>query len=398
MNILYLCHRIPYPPNKGDKIRSFHHIQHLAKRHKIYLATILEKPSNNQYVQHLKSLCTEVFTVHSHQRWHLLKGLLFSTKPLTVCHFYHQHLQTYIDNVLQDKNIDVIICFCSSMAEYVFQAKFFIRKSTIRPKLIMDFVDLDSAKWQQYAEMSSFPKRPIFHLENDRLFNYELQVLHAFDRCFFASQREVDILKNENIDTDGIEVVENGIDFYFFTANQRQQNRHPVLLFTGAMDYYANVDAVRWFCKDILPLIRSEFPTVELKIVGMHPVRAIRKLAKLPSVEVTGYVKDIRPYYHRADVFVAPMRIARGVQNKILEAMATGNAVVATNTASAGINCQDNTNIMIAESADTFAMKVISLLKNKEKRMAMAREAIKNIRRCYVWEDKLQRLDELIQI
>jgi len=284
------------------------------------------------------------------------------------------------------------------MAEYVFQAKFFIRKSTIRPKLIMDFVDLDSAKWQQYAEMSSFPKRPIFHLENDRLFNYELQVLHAFDRCFFASQREVDILKNENIDTDGIEVVENGIDFYFFTANQRQQNRHPVLLFTGAMDYYANVDAVRWFCKDILPLIRSEFPTVELKIVGMHPVRAIRKLAKLPSVEVTGYVKDIRPYYHRADVFVAPMRIARGVQNKILEAMATGNAVVATNTASAGINCQDNTNIMIAESADTFAMKVISLLKNKEKRMAMAREAIKNIRRCYVWEDKLQRLDELIQI
>lgn len=396
MNILFLTQRIPYPPNKGDKIRSYNEIKYLAKKHRTYLGTILDHPSDKRYVAHLRQFCQDIHAVYFNKRLKLFKSV-FQHKPFSVCNFYHGSLQRFVDATLALKKIEAVICFSSSMAEYVFNTPRYREGRLNGVKLIMDYIDLDSDKWGQYATYSGFPRRLVYRLEQKRLAQYEIAINQAFDESVFVTDREVAVFKQSHPGANGALAIPNGLSTdYFKTKPILPHNAQPVLVFTGVMDYFANEDGVIWFCQHILNRIKQSFPTVQFYIVGMKPTRAVRKLANLQGVTVTGYMNDIREYYWRADVCVIPLRIARGLQNKVLEAMATGNAVVATSNASQGIICRDDHDIVIADDEQSFADSVIALLRDPKRRDRIACNAVANIYRHYNWQENLRQFDRLL--
>ena len=396
MNILFLAHRIPYPPNKGDKIRSFNMIKYLSQRHHIYLGTILDHQSDVRFVQGLKPFCKDIKAFHLNKKTRLLKSV-FNHQPFTVSSFYHAGLQGYVDSILKNNKIDAVICFSSSMAEYIFKTPDFKTNHLNDKKLIMDFIDLDSDKWLQYANYTHFPVKWIYKEEKKRLLEYEKKINQVFHHSVFVSQRELDVFQKEYPAANNVTIISNGVDTEYFTPKSKQPaNEHPVLLFTGVMDYFANIDGVKWFSEKIYTRIKAELPKVRFYIVGTRPTRCIRNLARKDGITVTGFVNDIREYYWNADVCVTPLRIARGLQNKVLEAMATGNAVVATSNAKNGILCHENKDIMVANDEESFSKQVISLLKNPEKRHKLGANAVKNIRENYSWEENLRKIDDLL--
>lgn len=421
MKILFLAHRIPFPPDKGDKIRSYHQIRYLSKKHDIYLATTLDEQSDRKYVNGLRKYCKQIIAIHLNRKISLLRSML-TTPSFSVASFYDPELQKYVDAIIEKEKIDTIFCFCSSMAEYVFRSRFYRDNKLPGVKLIMDFVDLDSDKWAQYATYTRYPINLIFKLENSRLFRYECEINRLFDYSIFVSDREERIFKNEHPAMQNVHVIPNGVDSQYFTpklqelikcdTNQSQstdqwidgeikydspyKKNKPILLFTGIMNYFANEDGVRWFCDTILPKIKQKIPEVEFYIVGNKPTRIVRKLSMLKGVNVTGYVEDIRPYYWYADVCVIPLRIARGLQNKVLEAMATGNAVIATSNASDGITCRNGEDIIIADQVDDFAQRTVEVIKNAEERRRLGKNAVVNITENYSWERNFKVFDRLL--
>ena len=402
MNILFLCHRVPFPPNKGDKIRSFNEIKYLSKRHSIFLGTILEEETEKANIKVLEKYCKEIHAVHFRRKLKLIKSL-FSGKSFSVSNFYDKALQEYVNTTLSEKKIDTVICYCSSMAKYLFENNLYKQRKLGDMQLVIDFVDLDSDKWLQYSRYSRFPMRMIYRIENRRLFEYEIKINQQFDHSIFVSEREVQVFKTLYPKARNVTVIPNGVDYEYFSTRETGANDHqslkdwqPKLVFTGVMDYFANEDAVKWFCEKIFPRVKADFPRTQFYIVGNKPTNAVKALSNIEGVTVTGYVDDIRTYYWMADVCIIPLRIARGLQNKVLEAMATGNAVVASSNASDGIICHKNIDIVIADEEESFAKEVIGLLKDEKRRKEIGRRAVENIRSHYSWENNLQAFEKLL--
>lgn len=440
MKILYIAHRIPYPPNKGDKIRSFNEIKYLSTNHEIHLACLADDPKDLKYGDDLKAFCKSTNVVLINPKIAKLKSslYLFSERPLSVPYFYSRKLQQTIDHLLSDNDYDAIFCFSSPMAEYVFRSMVLSRQSiahrrrtkdhrltTIfhqpstmnhRPstKLIMDFVDVDSDKWAQYAKYTSFPKSWIYRLEAARLAAYERTVAEAFDHCIFVTGAEEKIFKGKNPHIQNVSVVSNGVDLDYFSPSYLHQestndqgpstneqgsptiDHRPVIVFTGAMDYYANIDGVVWFTKEVLPLIKKEIPDVQFCIVGSNPRKEVIELSGNKGVTVTGYVPDTREYLRRATVAVVPLRIARGIQNKILETMAMGIPVVATPQAFEGIEAQPARDLILGENAEKIAEGVIKLVKEASLRKFLGDNARRVIENNYCWTKNLEMLDSIL--
>jgi sugar transferase (PEP-CTERM/EpsH1 system associated) len=259
---------------------------------------------------------------------------------------------------------------------------------------IMHFGDLDSLKWHMYAERSGPPLRWVYGLEARRLLDYERLIARSFSHALVhtdAEKRDFERL----IPGVSVSVVGNGVDLdYFRSAGATKQPAS--LVFTGVMDYRPNVDAVLWFCNDILPIVQAAVPQANFTICGSRPAPAVRRLARRRGVRVTGWVAEARPYLDRAEVFVAPLRMARGVQNKLLEALAMGLPCVVSRAASRGMVVADGDGIVVADDAQDFARHVIDLLEDGPRREEMARRARSAAEANYRWESQLARLDEVI--
>jgi sugar transferase (PEP-CTERM/EpsH1 system associated) len=326
MNILFICHRIPFPPNKGDKIRSFNELKYLSEKHNISLTFLVDNKNDIRFVDELKKYCVTIDYDVISPKWQKVKSLpyLLSKKPLTVPYFYSKKLQHAIDRRLSEKDFDVIFVFSSPMAEYVSQSRVKIRK---RMRLIMDFVDVDSDKWRMYAEHSHFPGSFLYRKEWKSLMKYEKEVGERFDLSLFVSDNEVALYKSFAPEVKTVSIP-NGVDFDYFSGGKPgsgERHGKNVLLFTGAMDYFPNEDAVLYFSREIWPDLREKLPDSVFYVVGGKPSKRLRALSENNSgIVVTGYVPDVREYFQKADLFVAPLRIARGLQNKVLEAMAAG--------------------------------------------------------------------------
>ena len=473
MKILYIAHRIPYPPNKGDKIRSFNEIKYLFQNHEIHLACLADDPRDLKYENDLKTFCKSTNVVLINPKIAKLKSIfyLFSEKSLSVPYFHSRKLQRTIDHLLSTIDFNVIFCFSSPMAEYVFRSTVFSRQSIVhsqkaedyqpstnkpvtisrkpsannhrpstinyalspmnhrpRTKLIMDFVDVDSDKWAQYSKYARFPKSWIYALEALRLAAYERTVAEAFDHSIFVTEAEVKIFKNRNPHIKNITAIPNGVDLDYFspTFSQEQATRNqppetsnrppetgnknpatstqppetsthkPVIVFTGAMDYYANIDGVVWFAKEVLPLIKKEIPEVQFYIVGSNPTKEVVGLSGNNGVTVTRYVPDAREYLRKATVAVVPLRIARGIQNKILEAMAMGIPVVATPQAFEGIEAQQERDLTLGENAEKIADGVIKLMKEAPLRKSLGDNARRVIEKNYCWTKNLEKLNGIL--
>jgi len=354
LKILFLAHRVPYPPNKGDKIRSFHEIKHFSKKHEIHLLAFCHNPDELEFDKPLKKYCSDVTLIPLICRRQRILSILsmLKRKPLTEGYFSHPQMWEEVRNRLNTFQYDAIFVYSSSMSPYV---------ATIKgiPKLL-DFVDSDASKWLQYAEYKAVPISWLYSYEGKKMVEFEREMVLAFDASIFVSARETRHLLDDNY-RDKIHFVQNGIDIEYF-SDLRPERSSDIIIFTGAMDYYPNIDAVTFFANDIFPLVRSVCPSAQFLIVGSQPTSKVQRLGNREGITVTGTVPDVRPYMEKAKVSVIPLRISQGIQNKILEAVAAGIPVVTTSAASAGFNSTEKMPITVADSAGDIADNIIRLL------------------------------------
>ncbi len=386
MKILFVCHRLPYPPSRGGKIRPFNMIRWLGRQHEVTVASVARSSEELEEGRGLADFCHryEVGQISAvRARWQAFR-CLFTTRPASLGYFYVPRLHQEIRQLLRHETFDLILVHCSSAAQYVLEATNAYR--------IMDFGDMDSAKWFEYARHRSFPMSAVYWLEGVKLRRYEKQIARAFHECTVTAPGELKTLESYGLNVP-VTLISNGVDLNFFDKSQPDYDPRA-LVFLGRMDYYPNIDGVTYFCRDILPRIRREVPDVQFTVVGSNPVRQIRRLAALPGVTVTGKVPDVRPYLQRAAVSVAPVRIARGVQNKVLESLAMRVPVVASTRAFEGIDAVAGEHLLVDDTPEGFARKVVSLLQDTEMRQRLAEAGRQRVETCHTWTVGLQQLDK----
>ncbi len=389
--LLYLVHRLPYPPNKGDKVRSYHLLKHLAARHQVYLGTFVDDPDDLQHLPVVRRLCADLCAVPLQPRAARLRSLagLLTGEALTLRYYRSAALQAWVAQMMAAHQIDAAVVFSSSMAPY----------ALAQPGLpvLADLVDVDSAKWTEYADRHGWPMSWLYRREGERLLAYERSVVARALRSFLVTDKEVALFSRLAPESQGqVLAVGNGVDADHFQPDAARPSPfgagEPALVFTGAMDYWPNVDAVCWFVDQVLPLLHRQWPGLRLHIVGRSPTPAVQALASA-TVCVTGTVPDVRPYLQHAAVVVAPLRLARGVQNKILEAMAMARPVVASASCVDAIDALPDQEILAATDAAEHAARIAELLADRQRAMAIGQAGRACVLARYSWPARLAELD-----
>jgi len=360
--VLFLSHRIPYPPDKGDKIRSWNLLRGLSSRYVVHLATFVDHPADMRYQDVMRRTCGEVFLRRLRPRRARLRGLsaMLGGTALTMGYYRDRALQRWVDQLAAKRPLLGVFAYSSSMAQYAVGLR--LEGAGGR---IADFCDVDSDKWRQYSRSRGWPLSSVYRREARLLEAEERKFAMQFDATLVVSDVERDLLCRIAPEAvRRIRVVGNGVDTQYYDPVGTWENPFPndsrPIVFTGAMDYHANVDGVVWFANEVLPVVRKNCPSALFAVVGSNPASAVRSLAARPGILVTGRVPDVRPYLAHAQVTVAPLRIARGVQNKVLEALAMGRNVVATENAVQGIPSAADAGVIVASTASDFAEAVIS--------------------------------------
>lgn len=362
-NLLFLCHRIPYPPNKGDKIRSFHFLQHLATRYRVHLGTFIDDPADEAWRDKVREYCADLCAVRIDPRWRRLLSLrgLLTGEPLGLPYYRDRGLATWVRRVLVEAKPRSALVFSSTMAQYLPDEAY----RTMRT--VVDFVDVDSEKWLAYAAAKPWPLSAIYRREGRRLRDYETGIARRAAASVFVSAPEAELfgsLLDPPLPT--VRHVDNGVDLEYFHPDDTLPSPYVrgarVCVFTGAMDYWANVDAVAWFADEVFPRIQAACPSVEFWIVGSRPAPDVRALGQRPGIHVTGTVPDVRPYVQHALAVVAPLRIARGIQNKVLEGMAMNKPIVGTRAAFEGIRCGAHPALCVTDEPARFAEATVRFL------------------------------------
>jgi sugar transferase (PEP-CTERM/EpsH1 system associated) len=392
--ILFLAHRLPYPPTKGDKVRSCRFIRHLAARYRVFLGTFIDDLSDWEHVEALKPLCAEMHVeaiVPWSKRARSATALL-NGEALSLAYFRSRGLRRWVREIARRERVTRAFAYSSPMAQYILDLPAL--------RCFVDFVDMDSAKWADYALRRGWPASALYGREARRLLAYERKVAARAEASIFVTDEESRRLRSEAPDcADRVVTIRNGVDGEYFSpkgnfASPFAPAERPVV-FTGAMDYWPNVDAVAWFAGKVLPEIRARDPSVRFYVVGMNPDRTVRALASDASTIVTGRVDDVRPYLQHARVVVAPMRVARGIQNKVLEAMAMAKPVVVSAGAAAALSLKGD-ELEVASDACEFTSKVLASME-RGRGEAMGRRARERVLRHYDWRASLKQLDGLLQ-
>ena len=361
--LLLLSHRIPYPPNKGDKIRSYHLLRYLSEHYRVYLGAFVDDHEDWQYASALEEWCEECCLVGLNpliSRFKSLSGLL-SGKPLSMPYYRNRELQKWVSRQIDDQKIEHAVVYSSPMAQY-------IMTGDVPKHRVADFVDIDSDKWRQYAEKKRWPMNWVYRREARTLLKAEREITRCFDASLFVSSAEAALFKTLVPElADKIGYYNNGVDADYFSPQAELENPYTegskVFVFTGAMDYWPNVDAVQWFANSVLPALRQKDPGVRFYIVGGKPTDAVKQLAQQPGIVVTGRVPDVRPYLQHAVAAVAPMRIARGIQNKVLEAMAMEKITLVSSQGLEGIEAGHEEHVILADTEEemiSYAERVIA--------------------------------------
>ena len=391
MKLLYLVHRIPFPPNKGDKVRSFHLLKHLAQQHEVYLGSFIDDPDDEQHADALAPWCREVHLERLQPRTAKLASLrgLLTGEALSLPYYRSGDLASWIRDVVKRERIEGVLAFSSTMAQYA---------EGLGLPLWVDFVDMDSAKWRDYAPEHRWPLSWLYAREGRKLLSYEKKVASEAKAAYFVTDAEVALFLAQapNL-ADRVRALCNGVDAQYFCADPERRNPfeadEQALVFTGAMDYWPNIDAVRWAVTDMLPALRQRWPKLRLHIVGRSPAPAVRELAS-DAVVVAGTVPDVRPYLQHAHVVLAPLRLARGIQNKVLEAMAMSRPVVAARTCVAAIGAEDGQQLLAAESPADYIRAVDQVLADAPGGQAMGEAARRFVLQHYDWTARLAPLDQ----
>ena len=389
MKILFVCHRLPFPPKRGGKIRPFNIIRHLTESgHSVTVGSLARSPEELAEGQPLKEYCDKLFVglINSAAAVAHMVARLPTTIPSSMGNFYSRSLHRDIEEELHQNRYDLIFVHCSSVAQYVRSAK--------GTPSILDFGDMDSQKWLDYSSFRRFPLSMGYWLEGTKLCREEKRLAGKFDLSTCTTQAELETLRSFDAarQTDWFP---NGVDAEFFSPTDKPYNPDQIC-FIGRMDYYPNQQAMLHFCNNVLPVIQSRRPATKLIIVGAEPSGEIRNLADEPGVTVTGTVPDVRDYVRDSAISVAPLAIARGTQNKILESMAMGVPVICSDKAAGGVDATPGKHLLIAKSPDRYADNIIRLLENADERRELSLASRQRVLSAHSWPASMTRLDGII--
>lgn len=395
--LLFLCHRIPFPPNKGDKIRSFNILKKLSEQYDVHLGCFIDDPFDKQYVSGLHKYTASTFHLDQHKTLAKIKGLtgFLTNKPITLPYYFDKRMQQWTNRTLAQHKIEKVFVYSSSMAQYVQDSSSQDDKYNALERVI-DFVDVDSDKWRQYANKKTGIAKWFFNREYKLLAKEESSICAEFTHSLFVSPDEAQLFRDSQpkIQQAKVHGVLNGVDVNFFNPQASFSEEIlvpnvPFISFTGAMDYWANVDAVLWFVEQVWPLILTKQPDAIFCIVGGNPSSEVNALTKNnKGIVVTGRVHDVRPFIDKAQCVVAPLQIARGIQNKVLEAMSLNKAIVVTTMAMEGINAQESNGVVITDDKNAYADACLALLA-KQPMVLTNREWILDH---FTWQQTLQPL------
>ena len=385
--VLFLAHRIPFPPDKGDKIRAFHILRHLAGRHEVWLGAAADDPADLRHLPEVEALCAGACVApisKPRQLANMALGLARGA-PLSVARFRHPRLGRWIDRVLREVRPDLVFVYSSALSQYV------VGRLAPQVRLVVDFVDADAEKWRAYAEDAKGPMRWIYAREARLLTRFDQAVLERADVGLLISETERRLMARFAPDGAAkLQVMANGVDTDFFAASPPHDGHDLVLC--GRMDYLPNIEGASWFAREVLPKVRQACPEARFRIVGAAPTPAVTALGRLPGVEVVGGVPDVRPYLAQAAAVVAPLRIARGIQNKVLEGMAAARPVIATPQALDGIAAEVGRQVLTASDADGFAEAVCAVLQKRAPE-TLGRNAREFVVGQHGWAAQFQTLD-----
>lgn len=395
-DLLLLVHRMPYPPNKGDKIRSWHLLKHLAQRYRVHLATFVDDADDWQHVPAVQAVCASSHFAPLSPRGARLRslGAVLRNRSLSYDYYRDAGLRAWVDNTMRQHGIERIVVFSSPMAQYA--------EAWPQARRIVDFCDVDSDKWRQYAERKPWPASMIFDYEAKRLLRYERQIAAGCDASLFVSAPEAELFRGLAPESAArIGWFSNGVDTAYFApgdyASPYAAGELP-LVFCGAMDYWPNIDAVQWFAAEVLPALRARHPAVRFVIAGARPAPQVQALAAQPGITVTGTVPDVRPYVAHAALSVAPLCVARGIQNKVLEAMAMAQAVLVTPQALEGIEAEPGRDLLLAASAAQWIEAAGAALAGPAAaRAQLGQAARQRVEAAYSWDARLAPLDRMIE-
>ncbi len=395
-DLLLLVHRMPYPPNKGDKIRSWHLLKHLAQRYRVHLATFVDDPDDWQHVPTVQAVCASAHFAALSPRAARLRslGAVLRNRSLSYDYYRDAGLQGWVNQAMQQHGINRIVVFSSPMAQYA--------EAWPQARRIIDFCDVDSDKWRQYAERKPWPASALFGYEASRLLRYEREIAAGFDASLFVSAPEAELFRTLAPESAArIGWFSNGVDTAYFApadCASPYAAGDKALVFCGAMDYWPNVDAVQWFASEVLPPLRARDPSLRFVIVGARPSAEVQALAAQPGITVTGTVPDVRPYVAHAALSVAPLRVARGIQNKVLEAMAMAKAVLVTPQALEGIDAGIGRELLLADGAQQWLVAVSEALAGPPAALETLGQAARaRVIAAYSWDARLAPLDRMIE-
>jgi sugar transferase (PEP-CTERM/EpsH1 system associated) len=388
--LLFLAHRIPFPPDRGDKMRSWHILEHLAGLTRVHLACFADDEADAAHLPALReALNGRLGEAHVEVRRtsRAVAGAraLLEGKPVSLALFESPHMREFVTRMLALPKLESVFTFSGQMAQFV--------PERLRQRFVMDFVDMDSAKFAAYAEAGG-PLAPLHRREAARLFAFEREVAARADVSLFVSEAEASLFRSRaGLPQADIRALPNGVDVDFYRPGiiEPAEAPHPLIVFTGQMDYAPNVDAASWFAREVLPLV----PGATFAIVGRNPAASLKALAS-DRILVTGEVSDVRPWLAAADIVAAPLRLARGIQNKVLEAMAAGRAVVASRAAFEGIEAEAGRDLIVADGAEAQARAIRDLLADQTRAAAIGAAARRRMEEAYRWDARLAPLASLV--
>jgi sugar transferase (PEP-CTERM/EpsH1 system associated) len=391
--ILFLAHRISWPADRGDKIRSHHILKRLCEMAPVHVGTFADDERDMGFVGEMDALLASSHVeLRSKPQWQAGVEALVTGQPVSVSSFGSGAMQDWVDGLLVSGRISHIFCFSGQMAQYV--------PTNFDGRFIMDFVDVDSAKFESYAGEGNPLMRWVNAREGRLLGAFERDVAMRADASLLVSEAEAALFRRRT-GTSKVMALENGIDTDFYDPAANFKKLHPVfpdplIVFTGQMDYRPNIEAVADFAKNAMPIIRAVHLEATFAIVGRNPTQAVSDLSMMPGVQVTGAVEDVRTWLAAADVVVAPLRIARGVQNKVLEAMAMARPVVASPAAAEGIAADDGVHLFLEREVEAEAARVCALLGDSKSALEIGKAARVHIVAHYGWVKQLAPLDAIM--
>ena len=395
--LLFLSQRLPFPPNKGEKITAFNIVRHLGQRFDVHVGTFVDTPEDVSEIEGLRPYCASLHVERIAKPWAWVPAMLrwLGGLPFSFALFRAAGLKAYVQKVINQYQPVAIVTHSSNISDYALTP-------TARPTLrLLHFADVDSEKFAAYAGLATGLKRWLLTLEAHRVRAAETRLMAAADAIAFVSDEEAALFR-EVVDARAARIVTiaNGVDAEAFDPGKAwlrpSWGDGPAFVFTGAMDYQPNIDAVLWFADTVLPKVRAVHSQVQFVIVGSNPAPVVKALRSHPGVLVTGRVPDVQPYLAHAVAAVAPLRIARGIQNKVLEALAMGRPTIVSTHALTGIGTPDITPVIVADGADAWIAACLRLLDNPSSAAELAARARPFVIEHFSWAARLRTLDKLL--